>query len=307
LIRFLEQWCEPEEIKQKATLHLANLKNGHLKTNAAFIQAEALSALLEDNLYLQNKVLEKTSEYLINSDNQLAKNLSRSTLEKIELRVKANDPLSMTVLGDYYLNKVNRKDEGIILLERAIELGNENAMVILGYDLFITKTDVKKAEKLFKMAINYENNDGKYFLIWLYLQANIKHEYALKLSEDLFLQTKSMDNYKTLMIIQLWNDEYGKSYETFKELYKTFQKEFNTENITDYFIFLLAKDQYRLALELFDIFPVLQDIIKPVYYALMKFIQYDFPKEYLKMGSELKSTLEEILEKIKFISEKYNK
>ena len=61
-----------------------------------------------------------------------------------------------------------------------------------------------------------------------------------------------------------------------------------------------------MALEYFEKHSELKDEIKPVYYALMKLMQDEFPKEHLKMGSELESTVNEVLDKIKDYAEKYN-
>ncbi len=71
------------------------------------------------------------------------------------------------------------------------------------------------------------------------------------------------------------------------------------EDITLLLIFMMAKDQYNSVLKIFNEnkFDV-KDRFKPVYYALMHFMKDKFPNEYLKMGSELKETVEEIIKEV---------
>jgi benzoyl-CoA reductase/2-hydroxyglutaryl-CoA dehydratase subunit BcrC/BadD/HgdB len=68
----------------------------------------------------------------------------------------------------------------------------------------------------------------------------------------------------------------------------------------EYLLLLLAKKQYYAALKMFNENPFdLKERIKPMYYALMYFLQDDFPNEYKKMGAELKETVAEIIAKVK--------
>ena len=69
---------------------------------------------------------------------------------------------------------------------------------------------------------------------------------------------------------------------------------------------LIAKKQYHLTLKIFNENPNhLKDRFKPVYYALMYFMQKEFPNEYRKMGGELKQTVEEIIRKIHQLAKNY--
>ncbi|HQM85982.1 MAG TPA: hypothetical protein PLD55_14985, partial [bacterium] len=72
-----------------------------------------------------------------------------------------------------------------------------------------------------------------------------------------------------------------------------------TEDITLLLIFMMAKNQYNSVLKIFNEnnFEI-KDRFKPVYYALMHFMKDKFPNEYLKMGSELKETVEEIIKEV---------
>ena len=73
----------------------------------------------------------------------------------------------------------------------------------------------------------------------------------------------------------------------------------HNEDITLLLIFMMAKNQYNSVLKIFNENKFdIKDRFKPVYYALMHFMKDKFPNEYLKMGSELKETVEEIIKEV---------
>lgn len=77
-------------------------------------------------------------------------------------------------------------------------------------------------------------------------------------------------------------------------------------DITLYLLFLLAKRQHHRLLELFNEEQYrLRERCKPVYYALMQRMRAEFPKEYKKMGEELRQTVEEILAEADKMAQKY--
>ena len=49
----------------------------------------------------------------------------------------------------------------------------------------------------------------------------------------------------------------------------------------------------------------MKDRSKPIYYALMHFMKKELPDEYLKMGGELKETVDEIVEKNHLLAKDY--
>ena len=69
----------------------------------------------------------------------------------------------------------------------------------------------------------------------------------------------------------------------------------------------MTKKQYHLTLKIFNENPHhMKDRFKPVYYALMSFMQKEYPNEYRKMGGELKQTVEEIIAKIQQLAKAYD-
>jgi hypothetical protein len=103
-------------------------------------------------------------------------------------------------------------------------------------------------------------------------------------------------NTYTPAVCSLWNNRYDESVRAFRQFldFESFD-EFESD-MTLYLIFLMAKKQHHLLLDLFkDERYRLRERFKPVYYALMQRMKDEYPKEYKKMGEELRQTVEEVL------------
>ena len=101
--------------------------------------------------------------------------------------------------------------------------------------------------------------------------------------------------------------EIEKAYELAQEFLREVESfEKFPEDISLFLLLLIAKKQYHLTLKIFNENPHnLKDRFKPIYYALMYFMQDEYPNEYRKMGGELKQTVEEIIEKIHQLEKDY--
>ena len=108
-------------------------------------------------------------------------------------------------------------------------------------------------------------------------------------------------------MVLLWNNEIEKAYDISQE-YITDLASFEEfpQDISPFLLLLIAKKQYHLALKIFNENPHnLKDRFKPIYYALMYFMQDEYPNEYRKMGGELTQTVQEIIEKINQLEKDY--
>lgn len=86
--------------------------------------------------------------------------------------------------------------------------------------------------------------------------------------------------------------------EAFSDVDEDFKQHLVSE-LTQYFVLLIAKKQYSLANEILAAKEFnYRQILKPVYYALMNYMKTEFPNEYLKAGSELQETIDEIIVEI---------
>lgn len=192
-----------------------------------------------------------------------------------------------------------KKAEKYYLL--AVEKGDVNAMYNLA-DLYTNEfKDFKKAEKYYLLAVDKGDFDAMNNLVRLYFELKKNKTRALELIKEAVKKEKHLIRSYNLSLIILWNNEIEASLKLENELMeKEEYVEISVALGNEYLILLMAKKQYYAALKMFNENPFdLKERIKPVYYALMYFLQDDFPNEYKKMGEELKQTVEEIIKKVK--------
>ena len=167
--------------------------------------------------------------------------------------------------------------------------------------------DFKKAEKYYLMAVKKEDSDAMNSLAWLYFKEKTKQKEALKLAKRSYEKAENIFNMHTYSMILLWRNEIEKAYEIAHEVLKD-QESLDKfpEDISLFLMLSMAKKQYHLTFKIFNENPHhLKDRFKPVYYALMSFMQKEYPNEYRKMGGELTQTVEEILQKIQQLAKDY--
>jgi DNA polymerase III delta prime subunit len=283
LVRFLEEWCSKEELESKAKEHIKCAKEGTLHSTGGVFMAEALSGLIKD-YELQHELLFETKNALRKSDSNIDKNLSnsdielykkyREMLEKEEnkealrflMQIQHKDAEIYYRIGHLYM-KLNEYSLVIDFATHAMNQGHEYASLMLSLVYYIENIEKNKSYEQIKKFIGnkIEKNDFENMGISLVL---------------------------------LWNDEFSQSIKYIKNLIKVNYIN-NQKHIGDeYLILLLAKKQYHPAYKLYQEFPQLKEQFKLIYYVVMRHLKEEYPKEHLKMGSELEETVLEIEEKI---------
>ena len=196
----------------------------------------------------------------------------------------------------WYLLRLGRNKEKkkIIWVTRFLELWCSN------------KEISDKSEEYYKIAIKKGSINALYQLTVLYFHQNIKKDQAM----ELILKAIEKDNTNfyylfTYIFILIWHNKIKQALPIIQKILKNkdFFKKYQHDCI-EIIIFLISKNQLNITLELINSFN-LREKLKPVYYALMILMKDEYKDEYLKMGPELKTTVNEILEKIKTIKEKY--
>ena len=189
----------------------------------------------------------------------------------------------------------------------AIEHGDTGAYFNLG-NLFRERKQYDQAQSNYKQAIELGVIGAKNTLAWLYFetaQADKKTE-ALSLALGAVEDDPGFDNLHTLASVALWNNGFDIAQDSIEKILSTesWQQDVGTEkNFIDLLILLLAKGQTNL----FDKWQKqydLADQLKPLYYAFLNLVPEKYPNELLRMGSELKQTVDEILDKIAIYKEK---
>ena len=79
--------------------------------------------------------------------------------------------------------------------------------------------------------------------------------------------------------------------------------ELSDDFLHEFFLLLISKRQYHSIKKYFQETPELKDRLKPIYYLTMEYLKDEYPNEYLKAGEEMRETIEELKEKVKWFEE----
>jgi len=177
LIRFLENWCNREELIERAERHLMALRRGSLYEKHALYMTEALSRtdIPEDLQYL---IVRETRRLLAERNRDLLEELSKSDRELYNaftlnyadkeysralqnlLDIKNKNDFVFGMLG--FLYEVHQHDymRAIEYYRTAIDKGNRSMILNLA-NLYETEmADYENAEKYYLLAYRHGNPDG---------------------------------------------------------------------------------------------------------------------------------------------------
>lgn len=258
------------------------------------ITVREYQALLE----LSDLLLDKT-----NDNQEEAKALLEEALQK---EVHG----SYYALGKYLLRIEGDEKAAKKILEKGYQKGDEHATHLLAH----LYQEMKKFDKAEEMFIRSFEMGKKYSLICLANGAFHSRRYDRKeLILELF-RSRMMPFDSPLVEIEydkllVWNEKYDEAVRRFRDIEPQMSVILNGENeeykeqlisaMISLFIRLAAKKQFNLLSGLFEEGEVdYRQILKPVYYAVMRHMKDEFPNEYLKAGSELNETIDEIIVKI---------
>ena len=199
-----------------------------------------------------------------------------------------------------------KKAEQYYLL--AVEKGFVDAMYNLALLYQLEFKEFKKAEKYYLLAVEKNNSAAMNNLAFMYIEQGLHKEKSLQLSMQAYsLESKSIFNLYTYSLILLWNNKIDKAIKISTVLFsdKTIISEY-TLNMQFLINMFIAKEQYNFVYKLFEEDKhSIKDHLKPVYYALMHFMKDKYPDEIKKMGEELNETVQNIIDYILELREKY--
>ncbi len=268
------------------------------------------------NLYHKNNELEKAAKYYEKSLESEEESLIGYGLLKIQLgeekegrlllkrASKINNTNMNYLLGRVYDFELDEPENAIKFYKKAIKEGVVTAEHRIAH-MYSEVLDFENAEKYFLSYIEKsKNNNALLCLVNLYKKFNRNKE---KASAVIKKAKKNVDFniYDDILYaeILLWNDDLEVSEKLIEKLIKKTPKTILTEDLdiitslTSYFIRLLAKEHYNTSLKLISM-KELNEILKPIYYALMHYMKNEFPDEKLRMGAELKEIVESVIIKI---------
>lgn len=178
---------------------------------------------------------------------------------------------------DFYDDKEAEIEE---LYKKAIELGDEKAKICLGGFY----SDIDRLEETIQIYQRETSQDPVFtnmmlgiIHLWEYEDVEQAEHYLLKWLEALSIEKLPSDDEYYEAIIE------GLTYLISREKYK---------ELSSFFGLKKGGNKFKIQL-------------KPIYYTLMYYLQDKYPNEYLRMGEELRETVEEIIAKVEEMRIKY--
>ena len=308
LTRFLESWYDSDELNMKLVeiatpyVNLDKAEGFKLqRTKEVYINALLASGFVDDSFKIGvNKVLEPYYPNLINDD----------STEEFLRRFS-------TVLREWdESNGASRQKE----LAELFELSVSVTIYLACLDFF--STYLEKDEKLKNIILNklFEKTSkgslSNLFFLFRIMESDNKiiNELGEMLSEDWDFNEEVEEALFGLFIfkihIKLWFDDFESFYEDINILERSVDLN-NIESPLDlkflerFLILLLKKGQLEIIYSWMHEFEQMRERFKPIYYATVSLLKDERHQEYLRMGSELKGTVDEILQKVEEYRFKY--
>jgi len=220
LVRFLQDWCSPDELKERATNHMRLAKAGELHVRGAVYMCEALAQCLPDES-MQHALIADTRDFLEKTSPVLAKNLSPSDRDLFAVATElyeskkyqeALKKLQQIRMQDatiwYHMALIYRKIKDFTSAEHyyklAADQGDTNAMGSLALLCKNEKKDLVQAEHYYKLAADQGNVSAMFNLALLYKNekmdlAQAEHYYKLAADQG---NTKAMINLTVLYLTE---------------------------------------------------------------------------------------------------------
>jgi DNA-binding Lrp family transcriptional regulator len=285
LINFLTSWCTKEELEIKALEFKDKIKNGAVKPLHAFYMTEALrytDLSLETDFDLKKEL----ESYLKNIGSSFCNQLSDSDNELLCKSFELEDE-----------NKINEAIDLLLNSRRT----SENIIFNI-YKLYEKIYDYKNSEKYLQKFLNWTNEEFKNKILFFYI-VNNKYNERVK---ELIIEEYNMQNTSYEMVFNVFiaslveNENFSKSFDREIEFINSeLEEKIKLHYVSSYITLLLSKKQYHLAKKLLELEEYnLKEKLKPTWYALMTYMQDEYPNEIKKMGSELQESVNEIIKNI---------
>ncbi|RDB07537.1 ATP-binding protein [Runella aurantiaca] len=246
-VKFLEGWCDTNDLKQLFERFENNLEKGTYELNTVFDRALAYSMV--DNEEISNEKF-KLIPIAIN-----------------HLKKKGYDEKLLEILKNEYKN-ITRKIVNQLLDGTVFKVQSSKNRTS-EYSATYLQRFIKQIEELEKGTL--ANAINALFMIIIHCLILNKISLSLQLIHKINTNLKIEDVYD-------WQ---------WQEL----------------FSLLIAKKQYHTVHQLFEEVPQLKDRLKPIYFLTMEYLKDEYPNEYLKAGEEMRETIEELKERVKWFED----
>lgn len=292
LVKFFVSWYSQDELEYRAKSLIDKMKNGNVKAPFAHIMTEALSYTGSLDLETEHKLKETAKECLEKQNSELSRELSISDLEIINKAFDYVRQKDFKKAIQIFIN--SKKDTPIVLFFMGL--------------IYSLAGDSKNSKKYYQEAILKGNASVFSMISWMYYDTASSSSKSLKYANKANKIKRNISTSYMMAITMLWNELFTESYQEFINFLQmnVEDSDDNSEWISDYFILLISKGQLYQAKKFMEIPEYnLKERFKPLWYALMKLMEKEYPYEYEKMGSELSESVEEILAQIALDKERY--
>jgi len=253
LVKFLQVWCTPAELKDRAYKHIEMLQNGDFNSRGAKYMADALANSIESDEILKEKLQTEAKKYLEKNDltileDEEFENENLSFKDKVkyyekEILKNSDDYYLYYSLGDVY-RKEEKYNEAIEYYSKSIQL--DNSYIKVYHNLGIIYRNKKEFDKAIEFYLKAIELDAEYIpsymgLAYIYMVLQRYEEgigYYKRViqidSEYIFVYDSLGDAYRFLKesrkAIEYYNkaieldDEYVYSYEGLAQIYITKRK-----------------------------------------------------------------------------------
>lgn len=302
LTRFLESWCDARELSSRFIEAAFNIETKNIKSGNMYFNA----LLASDKIDLDIK--EGIIRQIVNVDNTQFIGFENEYSVKVASEI------------DTLLDSRNI-EEAYCLLENNFGTMTIRDCIESGHKLYLIDNSKIEPAEFFKKILEKVNHS---YLEVVYLvniifyndfseYKEIVYDALLDVIMGLSYKAGEISVIHIILLYMLWCEEFNEFKAFVKRLKETgFLSELLKINIEDnlniFFkdivIMLLSKNQIEMTLNLFTSYD-LKEELKPLYYATVSLLKDERHQEYLRMGSELQGTVDEILQKVEEFRVKY--
>jgi len=165
------------------------------------------------------------------------------------------------------------------------------------------KSNIKKAQYYFEYGLKAEDIDTTECYVFFIYKNNLSIKKALSFTSFLKDNIDKPHTRVIYCIIQLWNNNIEEAIYFIKSVAKFFFT-VNSKYLIEFLLLLISKGNFYITKEIFEEY-ILTLSFKPVWYTLMYYLKDDYPDEFLKMGPELKDTVNDMIARVEEMKIKY--
>jgi hypothetical protein len=310
LVRFLEIWCSPDDLRARALGHLTMLSDALLAPDHAWLMTEALRGAGLD-LETEDRLVKATREYLAGDLRDRVEPSVTELVEEYESAFPAHlrplfDRERMAAMDriellEYVKKALKLCDEFSSLLTKSTAIGGQLVHRMERGDLDGALSDLEAREKV-KAPEGYDIYPG---LVELWNQTDGIYarlrEAGLELSSEM-RRLRIGDSGLGVAFAYVWNQEVPKAFEVLEARLPRLDFDAEASGITTLLTVLLAAEQTAYVRRLFEdeAFAAyrFKDRFKPHYFALLAELGESRANDFKRMGPELAQTVDEIRAKV---------